>query len=597
MRAIRFERLALAALLAGMLAAAGCSSGSDGAGDVAAAPTSDGGGGGGDAPADPGPTPGAPGGGTPPPAQSTDLFVDIPSPDEVTITLHPGRTVVPGEPVLAGFGVPFPRATIDDAAGIRIVDESGNEMPSHVEELARWRTLGADASTDSLRAALVYVEVVFSDASPVAVGLEYGTTRSLSLAPPAGVRETWVPIAGEIDPDEYAAAEGIREPAVYATLPPDWLGKSLLRTRNDVAFQKPEWSDFDTAFVNYAHTAVNDVSDLVTEDRLIDYENRPAPWLFDRAQVLFGVYFRTGDVKWLRHAHRAAQFYANHLDAAGAFDLKSFPDLKYSYGHSLLTDLLLTGDRSHVETIERIAGFAGEWPDRYRHSANFWTERHLAYAILGRLAAWEATGKPEHRDRVAAIVRETFDSALNPALDWPAIGCILHTMEQHEGDPDQRPVCSPWMSALLGDAVWRYYLQSEDPAALEFIAGLGNFLAEHGVYEADADSGLEGRVMPFYLSSHEVREQGDSWANMEHACDAAGLGARALWAKRALGEADPALARTVEDLIDTCEFTLDHWHREGSDASIGAPQWRLSPPRKFNWWFGTTTDLSWLLAE
>jgi hypothetical protein len=38
------------------------------------------------------------------------------------------------------------------------------------------------------------------------------------------------------------------------------------------------------------------------------------------------------------------------------------------------------------------------------------------------------------------------------------------------------------------------------------------------------------------------------------------------------------------------------WHRPAS-VGAGRAEWRLSPPRKFNWWFGSTTDLPWLMSE
>jgi hypothetical protein len=39
---------------------------------------------------------------------------------------------------------------------------------------------------------------------------------------------------------------------------------------------------------------------------------------------------------------------------------------------------------------------------------------------------------------------------------------------------------------------------------------------------------------------------------------------------------------------------LANWYRpEGPTA--GKAVWRITPARKFNWWFGTTLDLAWLL--
>ncbi len=40
-----------------------------------------------------------------------------------------------------------------------------------------------------------------------------------------------------------------------------------------------------------------------------------------------------------------------------------------------------------------------------------------------------------------------------------------------------------------------------------------------------------------------------------------------------------------------------HCHGGPDGPSSGKAEWRLSPPRKFNWWFGTTSDLPWLLQR
>jgi len=58
----------------------------------------------------------------------------------------------------------------------------------------------------------------------------------------------------------------------------------------------------------------------------------------------------------------------------------------------------------------------------------------------------------------------------------------------------------------------------------------------------------------------------------------------------------PTLKTTAETMLVACEADLDYWHRPGSDVSAGLAEWRLSPPRKFSWWFGTTADMPWLLG-
>ena len=41
---------------------------------------------------------------------------------------------------------------------------------------------------------------------------------------------------------------------------------------------------------------------------------------------------------------------------------------------------------------------------------------------------------------------------------------------------------------------------------------------------------------------------------------------------------------------------MDYWHRPfGPNATLA--EWRLDPPRKFSWWFGTTLDIQWMMAN
>jgi hypothetical protein len=521
-----------------------------------------------------------------------DLFPDMPSSGVVPVTLVPGDTVALGDATLVAFGAPFPPDTITDVSDIRVTDAGGTELAAHVEELVRWRSLAEPAAAGSVRAALVYLEVTFATRDPITVDLHYGVARTAELGDQPDPTTTWVSIASGVDPTEYPAADGVREPSVYATFPADWLGQCLIRTRTSPADADPAWGWYDASFVGSATTATNDVDPRVTD--LIDYTGDAEPWLFDRTLTLFGVYARTGDVRWLRHAHRSAQYYRAHITADGYFDLKD-GDLKYSYGQALLADLILTGDRSLVDPIERIAAAGTEWDEVYTTDTNFWTERHQTYALLAALSAFEATGAAAHATRARAVADASFDHALSPPGGWAPEGCMLHTMLSHEGAGVEEPICSPWMSALFADAAWRYYLHSRDDRALEFLANLGDFVAARGLYDGSGES-LE-YTLPWYLaSSHYQWTDDGAWGDWEHTCDVAGLVARGAWARRALGGDPSSLRAATEELLVGCEMLLDNWHRPAGPES-GQSEWRLSPSRKFNWWFGTTSDLPWLIQS
>ncbi|HTE53794.1 MAG TPA: hypothetical protein VK698_23225 [Kofleriaceae bacterium] len=520
-------------------------------------------------------------------ATGDGLFARFPASGSVAVTLHPGAEAVIGRPTVVSFGAPFPPGVLTGADQLRAFDRGGTELEIHAAALLPWRPWPGRAGVrPSVRAAMVSIEVTLPERAPLPITLQYGAPPRARLAAPADPRADWV----DVTDGEYQAGAA-REPRVYATFTPDWLSACLLRTRATPAGRDGGWAWFDRALVAYARTAVNDVPAAVTNRLPIETDHEP--WLFDRTATLFGVYVRTGDVKWLRHAHRSAQFYLKHITADGHFDLKPQPDMKYGYGRSLLMDFQMTGDPAMLDGIERIAAAATEWKAVYGPRTNFWTERHQAYALLAALSAWEANGADAHATRAREVADASFAMAARPAGSWRAEGCLLHTMDSHEGSGGPEPVCSPWMSALFADAVWEYWIHSQDRDALGFLAGLGGFVAERGLYPGGQHI---DHTMPWYLASSVKTFSDDGpWGDIEHTCDVAGLVARAAWAEQQLGRDPDRLRDTAAKLIDGCRYNLDAWHRPNGPAS-GKSEWRLAPGRKFNWWFGTTSDLPWLMA-
>jgi hypothetical protein len=515
-----------------------------------------------------------------------DLIARFPASGSIGVTLHPGRQAVIGRPTVVTFGVPFPPGVVSSAGQLRAFGRK-SELKIHAAPLLPWRVWPGRRARESLRAALVSVEVTFPLRRPMAISLVYGSRPRATLRAPGDPRSTWV----EVTDGEYPNGT-VREPRVYATFSPRWLGACLFRTRTTPAGKDRSWSWFDEPMVGFARTAVNDLPASIPPENRTPYVTDHGAWLFDRTATLFGVYFRTGDVKWMRHAHRSAQFYLHHITPQGIFDLKPEPDLKYSYGRSLLMDFILTGDPALLDAIERIAAAGQDWNPVYGPRTNFWTERHQAYALLAALSAWQASGAEKHAARARKVAEVSFEMAARPQNSWHADGCMLHTMDTHEGSGGPQPVCSPWMSALFADAVWEYYIHTADRPALEFLAGLGRFVAQYGLYPGGQNV---NHTMPWYLASSVKQFSDDGpWGDVEHNCDVAGMVARAAWAEKKLGRNPRKLRSTAEELLAGCRWSFENWHRP-KGVSSGKPEWRLAPPRKFNWWFGSTTDLAWLL--
>jgi hypothetical protein len=125
--------------------------------------------------------------------------------------------------------------------------------------------------------------------------------------------------------------------------------------------------------------------------------------------------------------------------------------------------------------------------------------------------------------------------------------------------------------------------------------GLAADVARYGVYDG-ADEGLD-YLVPWYLASSRYQfSDNGPFDDIEHTCDVGGLVVRAAWSARACGAETAELDATAAALVESCAADLEDWHRP-SGPDTGLSEWRLSPPRKFNWWFGTTSDMSWLLAS
>jgi hypothetical protein len=496
----------------------------------------------------------------------------------IEVTLHPIEEAPLG-PQIVSFGVPFPRGALAAVDSLVVVDEDGSEIPSHLEALVPWRSTGEMRDGDgSIRSVLVQVEIDLADRQPLAITILRDAERTLELQSPPEATAGWI----SVERDDFPTA--LKEPPVYATLPAEWLSMCGIRGYTTPANTASEWSWYDEFAIGASYTAAND---LAPGKQLIDVVDNE-PWLFDRTMTFFTVYARTGDVRWLRHGHRSARFYLSHL-VNGFFDLApNHPDLKYSYSQSLFADLMFTGDTALLAPIQDIADAGENWRESYTTSTGFWTERHQTYALLAALTAFEATGSATHEGRLLEVVDASIGLAAAPANpDWSADGCMLHEFGAHEGGSDSRPVCSPWMSALFSDAMWRYYLQSDDQRALEFLGSLAHFVTQYGVRENS-----DGLLVPWYLASSEVgHTDAGAGADQEHACDVLGLVVRGIYARSLLGQSVTDMTAGRDGLMESCQDNLDGWHRPGS-ATLA--EWRLSPARKFNWWFGSTHDMQWM---
>jgi hypothetical protein len=528
---------------------------------------------------------------------------------------------------VASFGMPFPRGFVTSVAQVRVETSAGVEVPSDRRPILPWRHL-RDASLNghSLRSVLVSFKHLCDSARSTTYKVRWGSEQSATVdlgVDSSNVASRWIQKSSS-SPDEHPATDNYeidtavppqREPSVWVTLPSAWLMKANVRGPvspiRDVALQN--------FMVGYASTYVNDVDRDVkgfeADDGhgLIDWRSEVEGWLYDRPLAIWNVYVHTGDQKWLRRAHRASQYYAQWIATdnsrppfrRGAFVKKepTWPDdpgdAKYSLAGGLFTAYMMTGDARLLDKIRAIAEFHSAHNSTrlfpFAKTTGLWTERHLAAALASAVYAFEATGEAVFRNRALEIVRGMHEDVTRPPRGYPSAaemrGVLFHRAEVHEGGSTDDLYMCPWMAALLGEALWRYFLVSDDELALRFLSDYSQLIAERAIYRVPEDPHLGGYWAPWYgIGTKRGYTDNGIYDDVEHAIDVLGLLARGRWARQRLGLPNDTIEQQMARLRKTGMYTFAGWNRD----SESLPRYRISPTRKYGWWFGTTYDLDWL---
>ena len=529
----------------------------------------------------------------------TSFHPEIRTYGSTQFSLIPIKQVQANQIVKISFGIPFPKDYLTDIDQFRILDESGTELDIAVKEILPWRDLN---NNTSVRSALVQLTLEFSNNEYGSLvkrqlTLEWGVSRqpnALALSP---VKDTWV----LVDDTEYLAEDKVFEPLAYAVFQPKWYGDSVIKTRLLPLGTHTDFSAYDSAFQLYGDTAINHVDPRVVDDNLIPHRKSYAAWLFDRAMTIYQLAFRTGKFKYLRAAHRASQFYLQQINEQGYFSLKSYNDMKYSYGESLVTNYILQGDPTIPAAIEKMIPAWDSFNINYTLTTNFWTERHAAIKLLGYVSAYEITGLVAYQEKAAATFLALKSMQASPADGIPQTGAIMHTAESH-GEGGNYFIASPWMSAYLIDAVERYYIHFNDVSALRFMIDMADYFKQEDVslYEWKGWQGKDSYYVTHYLAGTDLteRERGsDGSLDLEHTPDVNKIFSAAYFASCALTQCDGNYLSVIAKLYNSAiTYTFPYWIRTAA-PSAGYSAYRLAPPRKFSWWFKTTANIDFLIGK
>lgn len=531
----------------------------------------------------------------------------------IAVDLHATAAVAAGTPVVASFGVPFPRGSIT-AAGltqVRVLD-GGSEIPAYVEALTPWRhRSNAGIDGQSLRVVLVQVEVVFANpALPKRIDVSFGgAPRTLSRPTRATRASTWAAVTS----GSFVPADNVLEPMVYATLPAAWLAQGVLRHNRALPFDAsngpgrddpatmdatltwPGTQEAERALKNNFYTVINEDDPLATN--LCPYKTAFEPWLYDRPATMYTLYLRSGSLKSLREAVRHSEFYRARLNASGGFSLNP-SDNKYSFNESLAYSYWLTGDDTFLPAIANTANAHNGSVHAWSAGLGFWTERNVAFKLMAHLIDYEVTGNVARRDSVNAIVATLAAHQNGVPAGIPASridGGWYHTGDQH-GDWDGAAYgASTWMTALLSDALRRAYASAEDETSAQMIRRSGTFLRTALRTEASQYGG--STRAPRYVIEHDGTDFAATAPlhDEEHSLD---VGAALAWSDyfgALLGQRDAALAAEVAAVYQSYDAGVNFWIRPAAPAS-GLSAFRVSPWRKWGWEHRTSDGLSWALG-
>jgi hypothetical protein len=318
---------------------------------------------------------------------------------------------------------------------------------------------------------------------------------------------------------------------------------------------------------------------------------KAAQWLYDRPQALYQLYIMTEDKQWLTKANTLADFYQEHLDEDGKFTLKKQFDPKYLMPTGLAFQYLLNADESALKALTRMFELSLDWDEKYSLSRGFWTERNQGAALNVAVRYWELTQDNKALSRINDIIDATVKMTFNPEGDWPLRGCPQHSFKSHEGWGDNTAACSPWMMALLGDALWHYYRLTGDKKASALLNAFGDFILNNGIYYGNKR--VKNIVIPKYIVSMDnpKQEELNQWSDPQHACDVAGLLGKSVYIKELKGQDAFVVKELFRSLVEQCKSSYQKLKAEKKETKY----WTLMPPRRFAWMYSSTSDLPWLV--
>jgi hypothetical protein len=446
------------------------------------------------------------------------------------------------------FGLPLPPGVLSNLA-IRI-RVGGAEVPSGRRGLATW-------PDGSWRAVQVQVE---QDVAAANLTVELGAAPTLPDLPLVPVVDTLIA--------ETVGGVSFMVPRVWVRLPAEWLSSSGVFGRL-IPESASQLAPASTWARHCNYTQWNTLSFLNA-----GAQSAREYWLYDRGTVFYRGYARRGDLATLQSAYRETGLYFSRVTLAGASASLNLPqgagtDAKYVYAQNLAYHYLLSGDDRFREAAEGVATLAdGLWDPGYQ-AGQHWTERHAGFTLLALVHAAQISDDrgadlwSRAQARVDAYLAVQSGYTETPAHTQAMARCFAHdkVAADEDGNYPANLVCSPWMSAILAEALDSYGLErgGNDRALVEAsLIALGRRLAAADNVSGEGQPhyvlGVDGLAVPDDYHEH--------WGEVAYVVALADL--LSGHTDAALGAAALRLAEGFDQLGEVGQLRSFNWQCRGS---------------------------------
>ncbi|WP_437512111.1 hypothetical protein [Sorangium sp. So ce1099] len=409
----------------------------------------------------------------------------------------PGATLPAQADVSAG--VPFAPGALRDVRLLRLRDGRGAPIPLRATPLAVWPLDG------SIRSALIAFRAALAPGERAIYTLEYGAPPGPAKSAPPGDDPGGAPrprapagSPGQRADAPVAPAAALDEALlphpdgpIAAVLPPSWYAASEVCGPQLPAMDDRRFPGFESGIERGLErmTPAYDSYGVSCSG--------PHRTYYDGPHALYQRFLRNGDAARYRRARAEAVWYRRHelrfspdrrlavhvCETEGWTPAKplSWQVLRRTLGQGMLDDYLLTGDPAAKEAVlatgealrQNLAALTGGKEDVLRV-----TERNMAWAMLTLSSYYALDPRPE----LLAALRGIADRA----VAWQqqgASGAFEHDL--HRADPSE---CergprggSPFMTALLVDALMDYRALTGDPRVREVVARAAGWLEERAL--------------------------------------------------------------------------------------------------------------------